>query len=237
MKKDNYSKEKRILTYFKFFLLLLLIAGVPAFLYLKYGSELFSKDSAELVISYLKAHKQQSAFLIIGLQILQVIICILPGQPIQFSSSYMFGILPGFALSIIGAVIGAAISFMLAKILGRDMLYLLFGEERVDDYRKKLNSARGLLLVLLIYLIPGVPKDLVAYVAGISNMKFRPFMIISTIARSPGMLGSLLLGHFYGEGNYRAIIILSIVVAIMLILCLVYRKKLMEFLDKIENSA
>ena len=233
----DYSKDKKILAVLKFLILLLVIVGIPAFLYLRFGSEVFSKDSAQIVIDYLKSHEQQSVLIIIALQIVQVIICILPGQPIQFASSYMFGILRGFSLSIIGAFIGAAISFYLAKILGSDMLQILFDKDKVVDYQRKLNSSKGLLIVLLIYLIPGVPKDLVAYVAGISEMKFKPFIILSTLGRSPGMIGSLLLGHYYGEGNYRAIIILSVIVAIVLIICFIFRKKIMYMLDKIEESS
>lgn len=233
----DYSKDKKILAVLKFLILLLVIVGIPAFLYLRFGSEVFSKDSAQIVIDYLKSHEQQSVLIIIALQIVQVIICILPGQPIQFASSYMFGILRGFSLSIIGAFIGAAISFYLAKILGSDMLQILFDKDKVVDYQRKLNSSKGLLIVILIYLIPGVPKDLVAYVAGISEMKFKPFIILSTLGRSPGMIGSLLLGHYYGEGNYRAIIILSVIVAIVLIICFIFRKKIMYMLDKIEESS
>ena len=231
------NKNKKSLAILKFLVLVFVIVGIPAFLYFRYGADIFSKDAAERVIDYLKSHNQIAFLVIIGLQIIQVIVCILPGQPIQFASSYMFGIMRGFLLSIIGALIGAAISFYLAKILGTDMVHMLFDKEKVDDYQNKLNSSKGLLIVLLIYLIPGVPKDLVAYVAGISEMKFKPFIILSTMGRSPGMLGSLLLGHYYGEGNYQAIIILSIIVAIVLILCLIFRKQFMTFLDKIEKSS
>lgn len=232
---NNYSKQKKTLAIIKFAVLLLIIVGIPAFLYLNYGAELFSKDSADRIIDYLTAHRRESALLIILIQMLQVIICILPGQPIQFASSYMFGIAIGFILSIIGAVIGSAIAFYLAKLLGKDMLYILFDRDKIEDYRNKLNSAKGLLIVMLIYLIPGVPKDLTAYAAGISDIKFKPFIIVSSIARSPAMLGSLLLGHFYGEGDYRAITILIIAVAIILIICILMRKKIMNYLDKLES--
>lgn len=232
----DYNRNRKIAAVIKFALLLLVIAGIPAFLYYKYGTELFSADSAGRIIEYLKIHRQQSALLIVVFQIIQVIICILPGQPIQFAASYMFGILIGFALSLIGAAIGATIAFYLAKVLGRDMLYILFDKDKVDNYHRKLNSGKGLLIVLLIYLIPGVPKDLVAFVAGISEMKYKPFILISTIGRSPGIIGSLLLGHFYGEGNYSAIIILAICTIIILLICLIKRKDLIELLDRIEED-
>ena len=234
--KRDYSKHKKILAYVKFAILLIVIAGIPAFLYLKYGAEIFSKDAADKVIAYLTANQGISALLIIVIQALQVIICILPGQPIQFASSYMFGVVRGLILSLIGAVIGTAVSFFLSKLLGRDMLYILFDEEKVEDYKRKLNSGKGLLIVALIYLIPGVPKDLVSYVAGISDMKFKSFISVSTIARTPGMLGSLLLGHFYGSKNYTAIIILCVIVAIILLICFIKREAIMKKLDSLENE-
>ncbi len=230
------SSKKKTLAILKLILLVVIIAGIPAFLYLKYGSDVFSKDTAYRVVAYLRQNSNIAALLIIGLQVAQVVICVLPGQPIQFAASYMFGVGKGFLLSITGAVIGTVISFYLAKLLGSDAMHLFFDDEKLKDYQKKLNSGRGLLLAFLIYLIPGIPKDLVSYAAGISEMRFRPFLLAATIGRSPGMLGSLLLGHFYGEQNYRAIIILSVIVAVILLICFLKREELTGFLDRIETD-
>ena len=89
-------------------------------------------------------------------------------------------------------------------------------------------------MAFLIYLIPGVPKDLVSYAAGISEMRFRPFVVAATIGRSPAMLGSLLVGHFFGKQNYTAIAVLSVIIAVLLIVCFVKREALIGFLDRIE---
>lgn len=230
------DKHKKILALSKLILLVIIVAGIPAFLYLKYGAELFSKDSAERVVDYLKANSSIAALLIICIQIVQVVICFLPGQPVQFAASYMFGVARGFALSITGAVIGTVISFYLAKLLGNDAVNLFFGEEKVRDYKKKLDSGRGLLLAFLIYLIPGIPKDLVSYVAGISDMRFRPFLLVATVGRIPGMLGSLMLGHYFGRQDYRAMIIIAVIVAVILLICYIKRDALIGFLDDVEKK-
>ena len=230
------DKYKKILALSKLILLVIIVAGIPAFLYLKYGAELFSKDSAERVVDYLKANSSIAALLIICIQIVQVVICFLPGQPVQFAASYMFGVARGFAFSITGAVIGTVISFYLAKLLGNDAMNLFFGEEKVRDYKKKLDSGRGLLLAFLIYLIPGIPKDLVSYVAGISDMRFRPFLLVATVGRIPGMLGSLMLGHFFGRQDYRAMIIIAVIIAVILLICYIKRDALIGFLDDVEKK-
>jgi uncharacterized membrane protein YdjX (TVP38/TMEM64 family) len=230
------DKYKKILALSKLILLVIIVAGIPAFLYLKYGAELFSKDSAERVVDYLKANSSIAALLIICIQIVQVVICFLPGQPVQFAASYMFGVARGFAFSITGALIGTVISFYLAKLLGNDAMNLFFGEEKVRDYKKKLDSGRGLLLAFLIYLIPGIPKDIVSYVAGISDMRFRPFLLVATVGRIPGMLGSLMLGHFFGRQDYRAMIIIAVIIAVILLICYIKRDALIGFLDDVEKK-
>ena len=75
-----------------------------------------------------------------------------------------------------------------------------------------------------------------AYVAGVSDMRIRPFLIVSTIGRSPGMLGSLLTGYFLSSRNYAAIGILAAVTAVILIICFVKRKQLVAMLDDLEKK-
>ena len=231
---SSASSGKKAIAVLKLILLVFIVAGIPAFLYLKYGSGIFSKDTASTFAEYLRQNSRIAFLLIIGLQVIQVVVCILPGQPIQFAASYMFGVGVGFLLSVIGAVIGTTISFCLAKVLGSEAMHLFFGEEKVKEYQRRLNSGKGLLIAFLIYLIPGVPKDLVSYAAGISEMRFRPFLLAATIGRSPAMLGSLLVGHFYGKQNYTAIIILTVIIALLLLVCFIKRDKLIAFLDRIE---
>ena len=209
---------------------------VPAVLYINCRDTLFNTEWLRHLPQLLSRYRGHTAAVLMGMQILQVVVCILPGQPIQFASSYMFGIIRGYLISIIGAFIGAVIAFYVAKVLGKDALGLFFDKDKVDDYHRKLNSGKGLMAVLLIYLIPGIPKDLTAYVAGISDMRIRPFLIISTIGRSPGMIGSLLLGYFMNRRNYTAIAIIAVITAIILIICFIYRKKLVAVLDDLEKK-
>ena len=230
------SSGKKIIAILKLILLVVIIAGIPAFLYLRYGSGIFSKDTAYNVVEYLQQNRSIAFLLIIGIQVIQVVVCLLPGQLIQFAASYMFGVGRGYLLSVIGAVIGTTISFYLAKLLGSEAMHLFFGEERIRDYQRRLNSGRGLLLAFLIYLIPGVPKDLVSYAAGISEVRFRPFLLVATVGRSPAMLGSLLVGHFFEKQNYTAIIILTVIIVLIMLVCFIKRDKLIDFLDMIERK-
>ena len=228
--------NKKKLAIIKLILLFSLIVILPIILYFTCKNTLFNAEWLKNLPVFLEQYKNEAILILIGLQILQVVICVLPGQPIQFASSYMFGVVGGYLISIVGAIIGATIAFFLAKLLGAQSIMDLFGKEKVENYRRKINSGKGLLLVLIIYLIPGLPKDLVGYVAGISNMGFLPYIVISSIGRSPGMLGSLFVGKFFHSGNYFAIALVAVICAIVLYICWRKRDKIIGFMDRIEQQ-
>lgn len=102
----------------------------------------------------------------------------------------MYGFWLGYLYSLIGAFLGSVLTYYIAKILGHDAMHLTFGEEKIKSMLETLNSKKAVVLVFLIFLIPGVPKDLCNYVAGLSEMKLKPFLIVSLIGRSPGMMAA-----------------------------------------------
>ena len=98
---------------------------------------------------------------------------------------------------------------------------------------KKLNSRKAYTIVFLIYLIPGLPKDIMSYAAGISSMNFKAFLIFSMIGRTPAMSGSLLIGTLYFSGHYAAMIAIGAFAVVAFILCIVFRKKISNYIDKL----
>lgn len=226
---------KKKVAIIKLILLIVLLISLPIILYITCRDTLFNAEWLKNLPVLLANNKFTAAIILVGLQILQIIICVLPGQPIQFAASYIFGTLGGYLISVSGAIIGVIIAFFIARLLGAEAIRLIFGEEKVDEYHRKLNSGKGLLIVLLIYLVPGLPKDLVSYVAGISEMRLIPFIIVSTLGRTPPMFGSLLIGTFLQTKNYTAIVILSIICIIILIICWIKRTFLINIMDNLES--
>ena len=142
----------------------------------------------------------------------------------------------GYIWSFVGALIGTVISYYIAKILGHDAMHMIFGEERINELLNKFNSKRAMVLIFLFYLIPGLPKDLCSYVAGLSEMKLKPFLIISLVGRSPAMMGSLLIGRLVNTGGYTWAIIIAAVAIILFILGVILRKKLLIWIDKVYDK-
>ena len=186
----------------------------------------------ENVEAFFNDYKAQSVFIYIGTQILQIVICIIPGQWLQFAAGYMYGFWLGYLYSLIGAFLGSVLTYYIAKILGHDAMHLIFGEEKIKKMLRTLNSKKAVVLVFIIFLIPGVPKDLCNYVAGLSEMKLKPFLIVSLIGRTPGMMGSLLIGRQIQIGGYMSAAIIAGVAVVLFILGIIFRKQLTVLLDK-----
>lgn len=233
-RKDRIRKRVQFISVIlKFSLLVVILVCVP--LYIWFFQQDFIQQFSDIddVKAFFDQYKAESIFIYIGLQMLQIIISLIPGQALQFAAGLVYGFWAGFLISLIGAMAGTVVTYYLAQFLGKDALHVLFGKRHIEDYLQKINSKKGYILVFLIYLIPGVPKDLCSYAAGLSNMKLKAFLIISTVGRSPGMMGSLLIGKEIGEGNYTTVIIIGIVAVILFIFGIIYHSKLSKILDQI----
>lgn len=226
------NRIKFISVVVKFSLLLVILVGIPLYIWFFHQDLIQQFSDIDEVKSFFAQYKTASILVYIGLQVLQIIISLIPGQALQFAAGLVYGFWPGFLISLVGAVIGTVVTYYLAKLLGQEALHVLFGKRNIEDNLKKLNSKKGYILVFLIYLIPGVPKDLCSYAAGLSNMKLSAFIILSTAGRTPGMMGSLLIGRQIGEGDYTSVIVIGVIAVILFILGVIYHSKLTGYIDR-----
>ena len=230
--KKKKAQKQLILTIFKFALLIIILVGVPLYVYFFQKDFLQEMSSLKTVRAYLSKYQTQSIFVYIAAQAVQIIISLIPGQWLQIAAGYLYGFWLGYLYSVIGATIGTVVTYYLAKILGRDAICLFFGEERFRKYRAKITSKKGMVAIFIIFLIPGVPKDLCNYVAGLSNVGLKAFLIVSLMGRTPGMMASLLIGKQINSGGYSGAIVIAVIAIILFILGVIFREKVFHIVDK-----
>ena len=79
--------------------------------------------------------------------------------------------------------------------------------------------------IFFIFLIPGTPKDVLSYVAGITSIKLLPFLLVSGVARIPSVVSSTIAGSYLGVKNYKmAAIIFAVTIVISGILFFIYKQ-------------
>ena len=226
------SKKKVAIAILKLIFLILIVVLIPLYLYFYQQDFLMRFRDFNDIVSFLERYKLQSIPIYIILQIAQIVISVLPGQFFQLAAGYLYTFWPALLFSCIGAFLGTTITFWLAKGLGSDFVHIFFEKDKTEDYVKRLNSKKAYTIVFLLYAIPGIPKDVVSYAAGLSEMKYKPFIILSTIGRLPGMMGSIIIGSMWHKEEYVGMIILAIIAVVAFCTCIIYRKRLHELLDK-----
>lgn len=163
------------------------------------------------LIALLRASGARGALLCSGVQFLQVVIAVIPGEITSFAAGYVFGAWRGFVYSAIGVTLGSAFNFCFARVVGRPTLERLVGPETLDKLDRSLDNTRTRSAMFLLFLLPGLPKDLLCYAAGFSAMPVIEFVVLSGLARSPALLATVLIGAGVSRGDYRSLIATAVV--------------------------
>ena len=166
-----------------------------------------------------------SRFALIGMIILQVFVAIIPGEPLEIGAGYAFGMLEGTLLCLAGAVIGSLLIFLFARSFGVRAVKIFFPGDKLRSLKFLNNAKHRNLLIFIIIFIPGTPKDLLSYFAGLTDMKLSTWIMITAIARIPSVITSTIGGDALGMQNYVfAIIVLLVTLGISGAGLLIYRR-------------
>jgi len=231
MDNNNLNKKRKLFAIAKFAVLASLVIGIPAYLYTFHREFIMSFRSIDEVRDFILEHELASIFVYFGLQILHVVISIIPGQPFHVAAGFIFGFGFGYLLAMIGIIVGSMLTFYASRILGKDAMFVFFGEERFNRFLNLVNSKKGLVIIFLMYLIPGFPKEGLGYIVGLSKIKLLPFLMIVVVGRTPALMMSIAIGAMYAGGSYTAIIIIVSVALFLGMFALIYRKKIMSKLN------
>ena len=88
---------------------------------------------------------------------------------------------------------------------------------------------------MLLYLIPGIPKDVLGYICGISDISFKDFIVYSTIGRIPGIFISAYFGSRMYSGHKGALIAIAVIMSILFIVGVFKGEKIVKLMIKKEQ--
>ena len=137
-----------------------------------------------------------------GMVIVQVIIALIPGEPFEIAAGYAFGALEGTLLCLLASTLGSLLVFALVRRFGLRLVQIFFSKEKLQTLRFLRTSPRRDYLYLLIFMIPGTPKDLLCYFAGLTDVRFPVWLIICSLGRLPAIVTSTVGGSALSAKNY-----------------------------------
>ena len=224
MSKNNKVKIfKIILT----IIVLILIIGIIAYLF----PVMKNLSSLEGQVAF-KQKVEDSGILgmlsLFGLQVAQIFLIIVPGEPIEILSGMCYGGLWGTVFIMVSAsIISIAIYFLVRKF-GRKFVYDFCDEkkiEKIENSKLFQNPKKIELIMLILFLIPGTPKDLLTYIGGLLPIKPIHFILISTLARIPSVISSTLAGESLAVGDWKmGVILYGAVLAIVAVIIFIIHK-------------
>lgn len=201
MKRTLTEKQKKMLSAAAIIIFILLFAALAWFV----GRPMirFARQP-EQFRSWVDGHGALGWAAYAAMVFLQVVVAIIPGEPLEIAGGYAFGAWWGTALCLIGAVLGSAAVFALVRRWGRPLAEVVFPKEKLDKLQFLHSSPKRTALLWLIFTAPGTPKDLLCYFAGLTDMKWRTWLLIATVGRLPSIVTSTVGGGALGDRNYMA---------------------------------
>lgn len=140
----------------------------------------------------------RGVFALIGLMIAQVLLAILPGEPVEILAGVCYGPFWGTILVVIGAFLSTLIIFFSVRKFGRNFIYTFSSKEKIEKLENSKwfkNPEKIEIIFFILFLLPGTPKDLLVYLGGLLPVNSTRFIVVSTIARIPAILALTILGH------------------------------------------
>lgn len=162
----------------------------------------------------------------VGMVFLQVLVALIPGEPIELMAGYMFGAVEGTLLAMTGILLGSLVIFLLVRKLGVKLVQVFFKDRQIKRLAFLKNPKKSMVLTFVLMTVPGTPKDLLSYFVGLTPVKLWQWLLIVLVARIPSLVTSTVSGAAAGQENYVLAGIVFAVTALLSIGGLIYYRHL-----------
>ncbi len=196
----------------------------------------FIEDGLSGVVDQIQNAGIAGVPMLIGMQFLQIVVAFIPGEVVQIAAGMVYGTWIGTLVILIGCVISAAFIFVLVHRLGAPFVQDLVPTKYLERFRNFEKSGKLGITVFVLFLIPGLPKDTFTYLVPLTDMRMRTFLLLSTIARIPGVVVSTYAASGLASGNFMQAIILFAAGAAIAILAVIFRERIMDFFSHYHKS-
>lgn len=166
-------------------------------------------ETREQLRAYIESWGAWAPVALVFVQALQVVIAPIPGELTGAVGGFIFGVWPATIYSTIGLGIGSALAFLLARVIGLPLVRLMVSESLMEKFHFLVES-RGTFIALILFTIPGFPKDILCFLLGLSPMSFIAFVTICTLGRIPGTIMLSYGGSAVYDENWGLLVVVTL---------------------------
>ena len=198
-----YARRRRWLAGISIGIVVLLVVLLTLFV-----SGWLRSFSQEDFRDYVRSFGPLGPLVVLGLQVLQVFIALIPGEIVESAAGYILGPWLGTVICYLGIAIASTLIFTLTRRYGVRLVEVFISREKINELRFLNTEQKRNNLIFLLFFIPGTPKDLLTYFVGLTDIRLRTFLFLSMFARVPSMVSSTFGGHLLGQERYIGAVIL-----------------------------
>ena len=176
--------------------------------------------------------------MLFALQVAQIFLIIIPGEPIEILAGMGYGPIWGTVFIMVSAGIISTIIFFLVRKYGKRFVYNFCDKEKVakiENSKLFKNPNKIEMIMFILFLLPGTPKDLLVYIAGLLPINPVKFVIISVFARFPSVISSTLAGANLAVGDWKKSIVMYLAIVLVAIIVILIANKFDK--DKLAEKA
>ena len=200
---SRYEHRRKWLAGISIAVVVLLVVSVTLFI-----SRWLASFSQEDFQDYVLSFGMLGPLVMLGLQILQVFIALIPGEVVESAAGYVLGPWLGTTICYLGIAIASMLIFTLTRRYGVRLVEVFISREKINELRFLNTQQKRNNLIFLLFFIPGTPKDLLTYFVGLTDIRLKTFLLLSMVARLPSVITSTFGGHLLGEERYMGAVIL-----------------------------
>lgn len=205
---------------------------VATFLLWRYFSQLSTDAGREALVEQIRDAGFWGAFILLGLQVVQVVVAVVPGEIVEILGGVIYGPWLGTLIIMVGVVLASAAIFGLVRKLGYPFVSKVVSQKDLNRFKWLTDSKRLGFIVFLLYLCPGLPKDVLCYLVPLTDIKASHFLALSALGRLPGCLVLAFGGHTLFQGDYTTLAIILGCALVVVALALAFRKRILAFLER-----
>ncbi len=184
---------------------------------------------------YLSSYGAAGPLVYIALSAIQIIIAVIPGEIVQVGGGYAFGTTLGALYALVGTVIGTVVVFATIRLLGFSLVKAMISPAQLERFRFLISSPKSEIAIFVLFLIPGIPKDALVYLSGLTPIRMLRFLVICTVARLPGVVGSAYIGANLQEKDYHVAYIMFGISLVLFIAGILMRDKIIDRLQRLRD--
>ena len=184
---------------------------------------------------FLSSYSAAGPLVYIAFSAIQIIIAVIPGEVVQIAGGYAFGTPLGSLYALAGTVIGTVAVFVTIRLLGFSLVKAMISPAQLEKFRFLICRPKSEIAIFVLFLIPGIPKDVLVYLSGLTPIRMLRFLVICTVARLPGVVGSAYIGANLQEKDYHVAYIMFGISLVLFIAGVLMRDKIIDRLQRLRH--